>query len=244
MAASGTHGSGQGSHVAVPMSLRVVRGQEWRACTLAVVAGYADAYGFYHYQAYVSFMSGNTTQTGISLGQAAWVAAIPTAIAITGFVVGIFAGTLLATSQPVQSLRLRFGVVAAVLAGVLLGVGNGFVPANGVIAALSLAMGIMNTTLTQIGGEAIALGYVSGTLNALARHLALAVRRWPLPNAEGPWDTHLRRALILMGVWTAFLAGAALCIVATGRFGVWVLVAPVVVLATFAGMKEPAAGGR
>ena len=34
------------------------------AAGLAMIAGYIDAYGLIRYQTYLSFMSGNTTQTG------------------------------------------------------------------------------------------------------------------------------------------------------------------------------------
>jgi uncharacterized membrane protein YoaK (UPF0700 family) len=223
--------------------LAVVRGEEWRACTLALIAGYADAYGFIHYQAYVSFMSGNTTQSGISLGQAGWWLAVPTMVAIASFVAGVFVGTLLAYSSSGQSPRTRFGLVASIMAVIIAATIREWLPVDLGIVLLSFAMGIMNTTLSQVGGEAVALGYVSGTLNALARHLALAWRRLPLADAQGPWDTHRRRALLLTGVWTAFLAGAALSTVATGRLGVWVLALPIAVLAAFAITGQPAESG-
>ena len=38
--------------------------QERLAAGLAMVAGFVDAYGIITYGVYVSFMSGNTTQTG------------------------------------------------------------------------------------------------------------------------------------------------------------------------------------
>jgi len=217
-----------------------VRGQEWRACALALIAGYADAYGFIHYQAYVSFMSGNTTQSGLSLGRAAWILAVPTMVAIASFVAGVFAGTLLASSRSGQSPRSRFWLVAAIMAGIIAATVREVLPIDLGIMLLSFAMGIMNTTLSQVGGEAVALGYVSGTLNALARHLALASRRVPLVGAQGPWDTHGRRALLLSGVWLAFLAGAALSTFASVRVGVWVLVLPIIALAAFAALDHPA----
>jgi uncharacterized membrane protein YoaK (UPF0700 family) len=223
------------------MSPGVVRRQEWRACTLALIAGYADAYGFIYYQAYVSFMSGNTTQSGLSLGRATWTLAVPTMVAIASFVAGVFAGTLVATSRSGQSLRSRFGLVAAIMAGIIVATDRAALPIDLGIMLLSCAMGIMNTTLSQVGGEAVALGYVSGTLNALARHLALAYRRIPLVGAQGPWDTHGRRALVLTGVWLAFLTGAALSAAASVHFGVWVLALPVIVLASFAALDQPAA---
>ena len=77
------------------------------------------------------------------------------------------------------------------------------------IIALSLAMGIMNTSVTSVGPQKINLGYVSGTLNSLARHLALAAREMPLLDATGPQDTHARRAALLAGIWTSFVRGTA-----------------------------------
>ena len=44
--------------------------QEWLAVSLAMIAGFLDAYGMITYHTYLSFMSGNTTQAGYELGQA------------------------------------------------------------------------------------------------------------------------------------------------------------------------------
>jgi uncharacterized membrane protein YoaK (UPF0700 family) len=226
-----------------PHALIVARGQEWRVCTLAMVAGYADAYGLRHYQTFVSFMSGNTTQSGVNLGLAAWPAVVPTITAITCFVGGVFTGTLLAHTPAGHSPRSRFALVAVLMAGVVAATARDSAPTNLGIAMLSFAMGVMNTTLSMVGGQAVALSYVTGTLNALAQHLALACTRLPLAGALGPWDTHGRRALVLTGVWGAFLAGAALSTAASGRFGVWVLLLPVAVLAAFAAWGQPVRAG-
>ena len=222
-----------------PHALVVTRGQEWRVCTLAMVAGYADAYGLMHYQTFVSFMSGNTTQSGVNLGLAAWPAVAPTITAIACFVGGVFTGTLLAHTHEGHTPRLRFGLVAALMAGVVAATAGDAAPTNLGIAMLSFAMGVMNTTLSMVGGQAVALSYVTGTLNALAQHLALACKRLPLQGALGPWDTHARRALFLTAVWVAFLAGAALSTAASARFGVWVLLLPILILAAFAVWGQP-----
>lgn len=72
--------------------------------TLALLSGYLDAYAYLNYKIYVSFLSGNTTQTGLQLGEwhleKAWHGFIP----ILAFVIGVFAGTMLlhsAVSQPI-----------------------------------------------------------------------------------------------------------------------------------------------
>src|SRR5271154_5829062 len=83
---------------------------------LALIAGYVDAYGLLAYGIYVSFMSGNTTQTGSMTGQGNLAAALPSALAIVFFVAGSFAGTWLIHSGLRHSRQLLFGVVAALLA--------------------------------------------------------------------------------------------------------------------------------
>src|SRR2546428_1580691 len=93
--------------------------QERLAAGLAMIAGYVDAYGYITFKTYLSFMSGNTTQTGSQIGQGDLAAAIPSLLAIVFLVIGVFTGILLTHSGTHQSWRLRFGVVAALLAGVL-----------------------------------------------------------------------------------------------------------------------------
>jgi uncharacterized membrane protein YoaK (UPF0700 family) len=114
-------------------------------------------------------------------------------------------------------------------------------PAEVCIATLSLAMGLMNTTLSQIGAEPVNLTFVTGTLNKVGRHLALAVTRAPLPNAQGHWDSHLRRAALMASVWVGFLTGAMLSGAATSYFGVWVLLPPLLILLSLALLRVPLA---
>src|ERR1700729_3451827 len=64
------------------------------AAALALIAGFIDAYGMITYGVYVSFMSGNTTQTGYQTAEGAFGSASLSALAILFFVVGSFAGTL------------------------------------------------------------------------------------------------------------------------------------------------------
>jgi uncharacterized membrane protein YoaK (UPF0700 family) len=80
---------------------------------------------------------------------------------------------------------------------------------------------------------------VTGTLSRLGSHLALAARRAPLAEAQGPWDTHLSRALLLGRIWAGFLAGAFLSGAATPRFGAWVLAPPALILAALAAFARP-----
>jgi uncharacterized membrane protein YoaK (UPF0700 family) len=74
------------------------------------------------------------------------------------------------------------------------------------------------------------MGFVTGTLNMLAVHVALAVKRVPLSDAQGTWDTYTHRALLLFSVWLSFLIGALVSGAGTSRLGTNVLVAPLLLL--------------
>jgi uncharacterized membrane protein YoaK (UPF0700 family) len=204
------------------------------AICLALIAGYVDAYGLIALGAYVSFMSGNTTQSGAWTGEGKVVAALPSALAIVFFLVGVMAGTWLMHSGLRHARRLVIGVVSTLLA-VTIGVTQlGSLDARVTIAVLSLAMGLMNTTLSRVGAEPVSLTFVTGTLNKVGHHLALSIARSPLADAQGPRDSHLRRAGLLVCVWAAFLSGAVLSGAALSYFGVWVLLLPVLALLVLA----------
>jgi len=213
--------------------------QEALAAILALIAGYVDAYTFLNYQVYGSFMSGNTTQTGLHAGQGGFAVAAYNFLPIPLFVAGVFSGALIWHSGLAQRSRLIFGLVAGLLALGLAAAAPGPLPGWFGIMVLSLAMGIMNTSVTRVGDQSVSLGYVSGTLNNLAQHLALAVKGVPLSHAEGPHDTHLRRAGLLAGIWAAFVIGALLAGAATPNFAAWSLLLPIVILSVLAIVGRP-----
>jgi uncharacterized membrane protein YoaK (UPF0700 family) len=211
---------------------QVARKQERKAVALALVAG--AAYGIITFQTYLSFMSGNTTQTGYNIAQRDFAAALPSAIAIVLFVAGSFAGSFLAHSAARRPYRLIFGSVAALLA-LIIGFTQLGLLSDGVhIAVASFAMGVMNLALTRVGKQRVSLTFVTGTLRSLGEHLALAVMRAPLADSQGSWDTHSRRAGMLASIWSGFFAGAILSGAATPHFGAWILLLPVVMLSALA----------
>ena len=210
------------------------RSEERLAAALATIAGFVDAYGIIAYGVYVSFMSGNTTQAGYQTAEGAFGPAALSALAILFFVGGSFAGTLLVEFAGRLARRAVFGVVAAALAATVGFARFGYLSAGVHVAAISLAMGIMNTALSRVGAQSVSLTFVTGTLSRVGSNLALALRRAPLKDSQGPWDTHLRRALLLARVWAGFLIGALASGAATPRFGVWVLLAPALILAGLA----------
>jgi uncharacterized membrane protein YoaK (UPF0700 family) len=215
------------------------RSERRLAVCLALIAGYVDAYALRVFATYVSFMSGNTTQTGALTGRGKLASALFPALAIAFFVAGSVAGAWLTLSGRRHSRWLLFGVVSTLLAVVIGLTQLGVLGAATGIATLSLAMGMLNTTLSRVGGEPASLTFVTGDLSRIGSHLALSARRAPLPDAQGQWDTHLHRAGLLARVWAGFLAGAALSGAATSYFGVLALLAPLLILlALFAGAEK------
>src|ERR1700739_2973595 len=196
------------------------------AVFLALIAGYVDGYGLLFLGTSVSFMSGNTTTTGLKSGQWNFHAALPTAIAVLSFVAGTFLGTLFSQSRLRYSHRVTFLVVAALLAAVAVleqhGPRNVFVE----IAMITVAMSMMNPAVSKIGAESVSLTFVTGTLNRIGGHLAAAAGRHSLPDGQGPKDSHLARAQIEASVWSGFVVGAGLSGMAGSHFPLWAALLP------------------
>ncbi|MGA7623584.1 MAG: YoaK family protein [Candidatus Acidiferrales bacterium] len=213
----------------MPTSQKAVSTEWRRAGALALVSGYVDSYTLLKFGVFASFMSGNTTVGGSQAGQAKLAAAGHSFLPIPVFLLGIFLGTLVVqTGQRHQSHRL-FALVAAMLT-----VGSAAAywtwPGWMCIMILSSAMGILNTSITHVGGQTVSLGFVTGDLNSLAQHVALGIRRAPLPEAQGSWDTRWARATLLAGIWTAFLGGAILGSALVSRLTTWTLLVPSLIL--------------
>jgi uncharacterized membrane protein YoaK (UPF0700 family) len=209
------------------------RSHGWRAAILALFSGYVDSYCLLNYGVYASFMSGNTTQAGAHAGLGKLVQAAPSLLPIPLFVAGIFVGTLLVRANPRYASRRQIELVAVLWA---IGTASAYLRSAAwfSIAILGFAMGVMNTTITRVGGQPVSLGFVTGDLNSLAQHLALGVRREPVLQAQGAWDTHWRRATLLAGIWSAFLAGAVSGAFTMHRIGVWTLLLPFVLMLALA----------
>lgn len=213
--------------------IRVPSSQAWKARARALISGYVDSYTLLNFGVYASFMSGNTTSGGLYAGQAKFAAAGHSLLPIPFFVLGILAGTLLTQADQHHALPRLSALVAAMLT---VGAGAGYFAWPGwlSIMILSIAMGIMNTSITHVGGQAVSLGFVTGDLNSLAQHLAMGIKRAPVPQAQGSWDTHWRRAALLTGLWTAFLIGAVLGAALASRIAVWTLLLPALMLLVLA----------
>jgi uncharacterized membrane protein YoaK (UPF0700 family) len=218
------------------------RHQKRLGVCLALTAGYLDGYGLLVLGTFVSFMSGNTTTAGLRIGQANLWAALSPGIAIVGFVEGSLVGNLITHSRLRHAHRILFGFVGALLIFVW-GLSHDSVLTNLNIAGLSFGMGMINPALSHIGAEAVSLTFMTGTLSRIGGHLALALKRAPVPSPEGSWDTHLYRARIAAQLWASFISGAALSgiVMSVARsFVLWPSIAVMVILALVSPAETPA----
>lgn len=207
----------------------VSSGRAWPVL-LALIAGYLDGYGFRFLGAYVSFMSGNTTNTGMYSGERAFQAAAPSAVAIALFVTGSVCGNLVIHSRLRQSHRWVFGLIAALLAVAAAMEQTGIVIAILEIAIISLAMGMMNPAVSRIGSEPISLTFVTGTLNRMGGHLAAALNPRSMGSTESR-SSELFRAGINASMWSGFLVGAILSGLLAASWKHWALWPPCLVIA-------------
>ena len=108
-------------------------------------------------------------------------------------------------------------------------------------------MGMMNPALSKIGAESVSLTLVTGILSRIGGLLASAVARNPLPDGQGPGDSHLSRARIDASLWSGFVVGASLSGIAISHFHIWALLPACVVmiaLALFSSVDHAAPSGQ
>ena len=98
------------------------------------------------------------------------------------------------------------------------------------IATLSMATGMINPTLSGVGGESVSLTFVTGTLKRLADHLASAVVQKSSRDSRGPLDSPLRRAAVDASLWSGFLVGATIAGLVVSHAETWALVPPGAIL--------------
>jgi uncharacterized membrane protein YoaK (UPF0700 family) len=192
------------------------------ACSLSALAGYVDGIGFLRLGGlFVSFMSGNSTQFGVSLAQGRWLSAMQPLALIALFVGGTAAGSLIARTRWRYPECCVLLIEALLLACSALGYELGF-PTFAVVPMV-LAMGLENAVFEVRGGSGLALTYVTGTLVKVGRLIAAALTggsRWG-------WLPDLLQ-------WAALVAGAvggARAYLAINLSAIWVAAAFAMILA-------------
>jgi uncharacterized membrane protein YoaK (UPF0700 family) len=173
------------------------------ACAMAFLAGATDICGLSRlHNLFVSFMSGNTTMLAFALGQGD----LPRAGMIAGlvglFVVGATIGTIIAVRSGRHHAATVASVVTITLAVPLL-------CSSVTVAALTVAMGMLNAAMQRAGATGVSLTYVTGTLVKFAQGLG---HRICGRNEGSGWK--------LQGLlWMALLVGAAAATLMQSRLG-------------------------
>jgi len=165
---------------------------------LTAAAGFLDAVGFVELNGlYTSFMSGNTTQLGIHLGEGLLSALPLPAALLSFFFFGSFAGSVIALSNA------RFGgafVLLTVCALLVLAFAMriaGISP-EAALLPLAIATGAQNAAIAPAGAARLGATYVTGTLFSAGQDLARAMFR-----CAPPW-----RFTQHLAVWISLLLGA------------------------------------
>jgi uncharacterized membrane protein YoaK (UPF0700 family) len=218
---------------------------------LAGAAGCLDAVGYLMLGLFTANMTGNTILLGLSIGREAWADALNNVLALTAFVSGAGAGTII--TRGVRRISHGLGLEAGLLAGAvavwsLFGAPRGRVGEPEVywlIVLLSAAMGIQSATVRRVGEQRIATTYVTGTLTALATDAASDLfDRWSgratvkaipgglRPPASDPATAGAtsRTSALMTSLWAVYLLGALVGGFAETRWSMWAVAAPVLVL--------------
>lgn len=162
------------------------------AVGLAALAGATDVYGLGALHGlYVSFMSGNTTMLGMSLGSGDWTQATVTAGWIGVFVAGAALGAVIGDVAGRWQTPAVTLAVAALLAMPL-------AEPRSTAASLLLAMGALNASMSRVGNVGVSLTYMTGALVKLGQGLGKALRG-NLADRSWIWQAPM---------WVSLLGGA------------------------------------
>lgn len=172
------------------------------AALLAALAGMVDAVAYIHLSGlFVSFMSGNSTQLAVSLGQGNLPMAATIAELVLFFVLGAAGGQMLAD---VIGDRHMTGVLVGV--AILLVI-------SGLLATapepMAFAMGALNAAMDRAGHVRVSLTFVTGVLVRFGQGLGNSLIRGP-----SGWSWVAQAS-----PWLGLIAGGALGAFAYGKIG-------------------------
>ncbi|HET8554406.1 MAG TPA: YoaK family protein [Rhodanobacteraceae bacterium] len=229
------------------------------AWALAATAGFIDAVGYRTLQhLFTAHMSGNSARLGVFLGKLDLHAAIPMAVAVGLFVFGIAIATTLAElvsrRRAHSTMPLLLGVQMLLLAA-FMGYGMYVIGVDGQVADHSLrgfyvlaslaiiAIGFQTCALQHAGGQRARTTYVSGMLTRFSQEFVNWLF-WMHDGTGRSQESYLGRVLnasrrtesaarmlLFGGIWCAYLGGAVAGSYLDGRWQLWSLACPLIVLA-------------
>ncbi|MFD2236656.1 YoaK family protein [Aureimonas populi] len=163
--------------------------------SLAFAAGMTDAIGLILVGRYVSFMSGNTTQLGVSLVEGDGGSGLFLAAILACFVAGNALGEIVMRAANRRHSVLLTCIALLVAMPVFLGV------MPWAILPAVVGMGMLNAGVEQIDGHAFGITFVTGALSRFGRGLG----RRLMGDRNGAWRYQL---VPWLGMFAGALAGA------------------------------------
>jgi uncharacterized membrane protein YoaK (UPF0700 family) len=232
----------QNASVAVAMT--------WAAGSIDLI-GYLALYGLY-----TANMSGNTIAMGHHAAELQWYGFARYGWAVTTFIVGLLAGAFLVDAEKRAVLRLPFPATLALEAALILsflvlsiGVHTGAeIPPQpafkfyGMVALLTVAMGLQNVTIRRVGGMNVYTTFVTGSLvkfgEALAAYLFWARDRLRHHSSRricrvlkvSRRHPQAKQAALAATLWLSYLGGAIGGGFLTRRWNLLGLIAPFVII--------------
>lgn len=185
---------------------------------LAAASGSADGWSFFGLgHAFVANMTGNTVLAGFSVFRIAGDMAHPLA-ALTGYVVGTAAATLINRRVPKGAIWTRSVSVALLVEALLLGVAEGVWvavhhhPGHGLelalLAWIATAIGLQSGSMIQLRIPGVVTTYITGTWTFLTSGVTQLLSRQPRAVRD---KTKLEESFELQGgVLAAYFLAAAL----------------------------------
>lgn len=229
------------------------RGKGTVALLLTMVGGFVDAVGYIAlFEVFTANMSGNSIHIGMYLGQHNWHDLLRPLCAVVSYVVGmLLTRVAIGIAGRVGFTRIAsftFGVEALLLVGFArarptmhLGqvVQMHSLAYFGLVAMLAFAMGVQTATLTNFGALSTYTTFVTGTLTKMTESITKALfwawdelRQTGISHIVGKTAAQedLRKSLMLAGIWSVYVIGAALGALAKSRWELRALYLPVAVL--------------
>ena len=195
------------------------------AVSLTAVAGCVDAIGFLRLgHLFVSFMSGDSTQSAVAVSRQRWDEAGHSAGIVALFVLGVIGGRVLSRAAGVWSRPVVLATEAALLIIAVL-----IAPSTMMVVVMVLTMGAQNAVVHRAGHAKMSLTYVTGTLVSFGESLVDAFgasrdeERWA-------WVPYLL-------LWLGLMAGAIVGASTYAAFGVRALLIPALSAAVLAGIS-------
>ena len=181
------------------------------AATLSGVAGFVDAVGYLNLGGFfVSFMSGNSTRLGVSLGEGAFAQAGQAAGLIGLFLIGVIGGALVARAGKMRRTPVLAAEALLLTAGAIaFSFGSNTIGVTGLV----LAMGVENAVFQRDGEVAVGLTYMTGALVKTGQRIAAALTG----GDRFAWVPYL-------ALWAALSTGAAIgaaCYLRSGAASIW-----------------------